>query len=102
MIVDGVKKKKKKENKMLATVISPRCLQNRYGHLSIKRLNTLAKKEMVKGLPTLPDLDENCADCLTGKQHRDVIHKQATWRASMKLELVHSDICGPIKPASNG
>jgi transposase InsO family protein len=30
-----------------------------------------------------------------------MIPKQANWRASMKLELVHSDICGPIKPESN-
>jgi transposase InsO family protein len=30
-----------------------------------------------------------------------VIPKQANWRASVKLELVHSDICGPIKPESN-
>ncbi|MCI41667.1 ubiquitin carboxyl-terminal hydrolase, partial [Trifolium medium] len=55
---------------------------------------------MVKGLPILEELDENCVDCLTGKQHRDVIPKQAMWRASLKL--VHSDICGPINPKSNG
>ncbi|MCI16744.1 ubiquitin carboxyl-terminal hydrolase, partial [Trifolium medium] len=48
------------------------------------------------------ELDENCVDCLTGKQHRDAIPKQAVWRASLKLELVHSDICGPINPTSNG
>ncbi|MCI65031.1 ubiquitin carboxyl-terminal hydrolase, partial [Trifolium medium] len=49
---------------------------------------------MVKGLPTLEELDENCVDCLTGKQHRDAIRKHVVWRASLKLELVHSDICG--------
>jgi hypothetical protein len=75
---------------------------NRYGHLSIKGLNTLVKKEMVKGLPELENIDENCVDCLTGKQHRDAIPKQAIWRAYEKLELVHSDICGPINPTSNG
>jgi hypothetical protein len=96
-----------------AAVITPKCLQvskkdmsqlwhNRYGHLSIKGLNTLVKKEMVKGLPELENIDENCVDCLTGKQHRDAIPKQAIWRASEKLELVHSDICGPINPTSNG
>ncbi|MCH93143.1 hypothetical protein A2U01_0014091, partial [Trifolium medium] len=94
-------------------VIAPRCLQaskkinsqlwhSRYGHLSIKGLNTLVKKEMVKGLPTLEELDENCVYCLTGKQHIDVIPKQAMWRARLKLELIHYDICGPINPKSNG
>jgi hypothetical protein len=96
-----------------AVVITPKCLQvskkdvsqlwhNRYGHLSIKGLNTLVKKEMVKGLPELENVDENYVDCLTGKQHRDAIPKQAMWRAYEKLELVHSDICGPINPTSNG
>lgn len=28
--------------------------------------------------------------------------KKSLWRASKQLQLVHSDICGPIKPASNG
>jgi hypothetical protein len=94
-------------------VITPKCLKvskkdlsqlwhARYGHLSIKRLNTLVKKEMVKGLPEFESADENCVDCLTGKQHRDAIPKQATWRAAEKLELVHSDICGLINPTSNG
>jgi transposase InsO family protein len=57
---------------------------------------------MVKGLPELAEIEENCVDCLTGKQSRDSIPKQAKWRASTKLELVHSDICGPINPQSNG
>ncbi|GAU43011.1 hypothetical protein TSUD_28300 [Trifolium subterraneum] len=94
-----------------ALVVTPRCLQaakkdvsqlwhNRYGHLSIKGLNTLTNKDMVKGLPALKDLSEKCADCLTGKQHREKIPKQAKWRATLKL--VHSDICGPINPTSNG
>ncbi|PNX69396.1 ubiquitin carboxyl-terminal hydrolase, partial [Trifolium pratense] len=94
-------------------VIMPMCLKtakqestqlwhDRYGHLSFKGLNTLSKKQMVIGLPELEDSDENCSDCLTGKQHRDIIPKQANWRASVKLELIHSDICGPISPQSNG
>jgi hypothetical protein len=96
-----------------ATVISPMCLQttkeseaklwhNRYAHLSFKGLSTLVKKEMVKGLPVLQESNETCSDCVIGKQHRDPIPKIANWRASEKLELVHSDICGPINPTSNG
>ncbi|MCI24971.1 ubiquitin carboxyl-terminal hydrolase, partial [Trifolium medium] len=57
---------------------------------------------MVKGLPTLKESEEKCTDCFIGKQHRDNIPKQANWRASKKLELVHYDICGPITPQSNG
>jgi hypothetical protein len=96
-----------------APIITPMCLKttkqeetllwhDRYAHLSFKGLNTLAKKQMVKGLPELAEAEEKCVDCLTGKQSRDSIPKQANWRASTKLELVHSDICGPITPQSNG
>jgi transposase InsO family protein len=56
---------------------------------------------MVKGLPALIEVEEKCVDCLVGKQHRNAIPKQANWRATMKLELVHSDVCGPINPESN-
>jgi hypothetical protein len=84
-----------------ATVVMPRCLKtstqersqlwhNEYAHLNIKGLNTLVKKNMVKGLPTLEESEDKCADCLTGKQNRSPIPKQAKWRASSKLELVHS------------
>ncbi|MCI01710.1 retrovirus-related pol polyprotein from transposon tnt 1-94 [Trifolium medium] len=96
-----------------ASVITPMCLQTvkesqthlwhcKYAHLSYKGLNTLVKKEMVKGLPFLQETEEICCDCAIGKQHRDSIPKIANWRASEKLQLVHSDICDPINPASNG
>ncbi|MCH85501.1 retrovirus-related pol polyprotein from transposon tnt 1-94 [Trifolium medium] len=96
-----------------APMIIPMCLKttkqestqlwhDKYGHLSFKGLNTLSRKQMVNGLPELEEIEENCADCLSGKQHRDTVPKQANWRASMKLELIHSDICGPITPQSNG
>jgi hypothetical protein len=56
---------------------------------------------MVKGLPELKEVEGKCTDCLTGKQHREIIPKLPNWRASQKLELVHSNICGPINPKSN-
>ncbi|GAU27929.1 hypothetical protein TSUD_160240 [Trifolium subterraneum] len=98
---------------IVAPVIVLMCLQttnedktqlwhHRYGHLSVKGLKLLNKKDMVKGLPALRELNEKCTDCLMGKQHREVIPKQAKWRATAKLQLIHYDICGPINPSSNG
>ncbi|GAU26636.1 hypothetical protein TSUD_102440 [Trifolium subterraneum] len=74
----------------------------RYGHLSFKGLNALAKREMVKGLPMIKDNQTVCSDCVVSKQHRDSFPKGTSWRATTKLELIHSDICGPINPTSNG
>ena len=73
----------------------------RYGHLSFKGLRTLQYKEMVRGLPQLKASSKVCTNCMVGKQHRDAIPKRSLWRASQRLQLVHADICGPIKPVSN-
>ena len=73
----------------------------RFGHLNFKGLSTLANKQMVIGLPFLKTPKDICTTCLIGKQHRDVIPKQSSWRAAMKLQLIHADVCGPISPASH-
>lgn len=72
----------------------------RYGHLSYKGLKTMHDKKMVKGLPLLTVPTKLCEGCMIGKQHRDPFPKQSEWRAAKKLQLVHSDICGPITPVS--
>ncbi|CAJ2668206.1 unnamed protein product [Trifolium pratense] len=96
-----------------ASVITPMCFKTtssdrtqlwhcRYGHLNLKGLNILTKKSMVKGLPALQETAETCESCIIGKQHRDSIPKTSNWRATERLQLIHSDICGPINPTSNG
>jgi hypothetical protein len=73
----------------------------RYGHLNHKGLQTLNQKQIVRDLPKIIDSKHVCEDCLVGKQHRDSIPKSSNWKSTKRLELVHSDICGPITPASN-
>ena len=72
-----------------------------FGHLNHKGLRTLSYKKMVVGLPSLKSPKKICTTCLTGKQHRELVPRRSLWRASKQLQLVHSDICGPIKPALN-
>lgn len=64
----------------------------RFGHLSLSSLVTLGDKDMVVGLPKITQKGEVCEICLKEKQVRANITKA--------LELVHSDICGPISPVS--
>ncbi|CAJ2656475.1 unnamed protein product [Trifolium pratense] len=96
-----------------APVIVPQCMKisgaddstlwhQRYGHLSFKGMNILTQKQMVIGLPKLKESNEKCTNCMKGKQQKQSAPKKSSWRASTKLELVHSDICGPISPESNG
>ena len=72
---------------------------NRYGHLSYSGLKTLEQRMMV--LPKFETPARICQTCLVGKQSRDSFPKASTWRASQVLQLIHSDICGPITPMSN-
>ena len=52
------------------------------------------------GLPEIVQPDGVCASCQMGKQHRLPFPHAATWRAKEKLELIHTDLCGPMKTDS--
>ncbi|KAK2985746.1 hypothetical protein RJ640_005446 [Escallonia rubra] len=72
----------------------------RLGHLNFGGLKLLSTKNMVNGLPSIDQPDQLCEGCLVGKQHRHSFPKESISRAKAPLELVHTDVCGPIDPAS--
>ena len=74
----------------------------RFGHLNFGGLDLLSKKEMVRGLPSIKHPDQLCEGCLLGKQFRKPFPKESHSRAQKPLELIHADVCGPIKPCSLG
>ena len=74
----------------------------RYGHLNFGGLKTLQQKNMVTGLPQITASSQVCEECVISKQHRNQFPQGKSWRAKKALELVHSDICGPITPHFNG
>jgi hypothetical protein len=74
----------------------------RYGHLNFKSLSLLNSKNMVLGLPSVIAPVETCTTCLLGKQPRDSFKNHLPMRASEVLNVVHSDICGPIDVLSTG
>ena len=55
---------------------------------------------MVTSLPLVSCKDGVCSGCVIKKHHRDSFDKRASWHASVPLELVHSDLCGPLPSAS--
>lgn len=62
----------------------------------------MQKNELVKGLPNLEENLSSCKACLFGKQIR-LPFKKSTWRVTEKLQLIHTDLCGPqIIPSLNG
>ncbi|KAK2989292.1 hypothetical protein RJ640_027329 [Escallonia rubra] len=74
----------------------------RFGHLNFGGLKLLSMKNMVNGLPSIDQPDQLCEACLVGKQHRHSFPKESISRAKASLELIHTDVCGPIDPASLG
>lgn len=102
-ILLGEPNEKTKEERCLQINVSDKAelWHHRYGHLSYKGLHTLCSKEMVVGLPDIGDVKVTCEACVKGKNHRVSFPKQSKWRATKKLELIHSDLCGPISPPSN-
>ena len=76
----------------------------RFGHLSYDSLAKMARGSMVRGMDISPAafLDAKqrvCEPCVLAKQQRKPFFaSQST--ATEPLECVHTDICGPITPAT--
>ncbi|GAU33536.1 hypothetical protein TSUD_143290 [Trifolium subterraneum] len=68
----------------------------RYGHLNFKSLSMLNSKNMVLGLPSVIAPVDTCTTCLLGKHPRSSFKSNLPMRSSEVLNVVHSDICGPI------
>ena len=57
-------------------------------------------KSMLKGLPQLEvKTDVVCSGCQYGKAHQ-LPYKESSFKAKKPLELIHSDLFGPVKQAS--
>ena len=70
-----------------------------FGHLGIDVVKQLINQDMVDGLDLTSDspIPAICEAGIHRKQHRDSFPKKASTRASQILQLVHSDIHGPLK-----
>ena len=74
----------------------------RLGHFHHRGLLQMQSKKLVERLLDIDDDMSFCRGSNFGKQHKQPFTKQA-WRASKKLQLVHTDLCGPQRtPSLNG
>jgi len=72
----------------------------RFGHFNFGGLNLLSRKGMVRGLPLTEKPDNLCEGCILGKQQRESFPSGKSIRAKAPLEIVHSDLCGPMQNPS--
>ena len=88
-----------------AKEISIELWHQRYGHLSYGNLDILNRKKMVNGLgdinsKNLPN--DNCEGCILGKHNRSPFPKKSASSTTQPLDLIHSDVCGPMSVESIG
>ena len=73
-----------------------------FGHYNDKDLKVLHFSNMVEDFTSFDYIDEICEICQQGKMHMLPFPKGSGLRAKEKLELVHTDVCGPMRTTSFG
>jgi hypothetical protein len=69
-------------------------------HLNYQYLYNLFHRNMVKGLSQLPHVQPTYKACILGKQHCSPIPKASQTPTTRLLQLVYSDLCGPLPQKS--
>ena len=64
----------------------------------------MVDRGVVRGVDIAPNTsaDDNCVGCVLGKSHRAPLPNVSNSRATKLLQLVHSDVSGPIEVQYNG
>nr|GEU65407.1 hypothetical protein [Tanacetum cinerariifolium] len=75
--------------------------QRRISHLNFDTINLLSKNDIVVGLPKLKLIKYHLySSCELGKAKRKSFHTKITPSLKKQLQLLHMDLCGPMRVAS--
>ncbi|GJT33286.1 retrovirus-related pol polyprotein from transposon TNT 1-94 [Tanacetum coccineum] len=73
----------------------------RLSHLNFDYINLLSKKDVVIGLPKLKYVkDQLCSSCEVSKAKRSSFKSKTVPSLKGRLNLLHMDLCGPMRVAS--
>nr|GFB35587.1 hypothetical protein [Tanacetum cinerariifolium] len=73
----------------------------RLSHLKFDYINLLSKKDVVIGLPKLKYVkDQVCSSCELSKAKRSSFKSKVVPHLKGRLNLLHIDLCGPMRVAS--
>nr|GEW32091.1 retrovirus-related Pol polyprotein from transposon TNT 1-94 [Tanacetum cinerariifolium] len=73
----------------------------RLSHLNFDYINLLSKKDIVIGLPKLKYVkDQLCSSCELSKAKRSSFKSKVVLSSKGRLNLLHIDLCGPMRVAS--
>jgi len=74
----------------------------RFGHINFRDLHNMKRKASVEGMDfSIVNIPPDCKICIAAKLPRLPFPKVAS-RSSRKLEIIHTDLCGPMRTTSNG
>nr|GEV72948.1 copia protein [Tanacetum cinerariifolium] len=84
-----------------ATLTQTWLWHRRLSHLNFNYINLLSKKDIVIGLPKLKYVkDQLCSSCELSKAKRSSFKSKAIPSSKGRLNLLHIDLCGPMRVAS--
>ncbi|GJR20247.1 retrovirus-related pol polyprotein from transposon TNT 1-94 [Tanacetum coccineum] len=74
---------------------------HRISYLNFNTINLLSKNDIVIGLPKLKFVkDHLCSSCELRKAKRKSFHSKTTLSSKRRLQLLHMDLCGPMRVES--
>ncbi|GKD01520.1 retrovirus-related pol polyprotein from transposon TNT 1-94 [Tanacetum coccineum] len=84
-----------------ATLTKSWLWHRRLSHLNFGTINDLTKHDLVDGLPKFKyEKDHLCSACERGKSKKSFHPPKVVSSNHSKLELLHMDLCGPMRVAS--
>lgn len=91
------------EKQLHPTILNePGMWHHRFCHINNRSISELAKKGYVRGLTDSIAVSDQCYGCCLGKSTKAPCKGLSGKSSSATLDLLHSDVCGPMPIASDG
>lgn len=75
----------------------------RFGHRDPEAIKRLADEELVSGMKLEAcSVKKFCEDCVKGKMTRSPFPKESSGTSDAPLQLIHTDVCGPMQTMTPG
>ena len=101
-VAEGESNEASKANDCLVAGVSADVWHRRFGHLGEQNMRQLMNSELVKDMAVSKQEITFCQSSVQGKAHQQPYPKQSYNRSANILDLIHADVCGPLKPQSLG
>ena len=88
-------------NEANAASLNLQVWHKRLGHLNVRALEEITSKGLIEGIKLQGNTELVCENCQLGKSHKLPFTKEVQ-RNTEPGEMIHTDVCGPMKDTSLG